>query len=362
MGKGAFDPTPGINFGISDLFKRGNQAVKNTKSTTNKNNYGGLQSGEVKGANTSTGNQNQPKQNSGASVPTESRAVVSGGGAGGSGGGPTAADLATAAFFGDKLGQIRGMLGGIGTQRDQGITSINDDYSRNESRLNEDHSKILRDIGINRDDASQNKLKEVNKIDNNVANVADSYRRLAAMANAGNSSFAREFIPTAAGRMGSKERAEVFEKNGRDMRGLDLAEGDANDQLKRKRDDLTIAKNDRTRSFLEGISSFEQQLKDQAADAAYKEQVARGGGADAVRAAIAPFSTGADQVMNALSALFSQYRNPQLSVAPIEVDIPQLSNYTADQLVAGMQAENPETSVQDLPYVQQLKKRIEQPV
>lgn len=282
----------------------------------------------------------------------------SGYGSTGGGGSASTSDPATAAFYGDRVNALRAILGAVPGQRDQGLANIEDSHKRSLTRTNEDQSRVLRDVGIKKEEAGQNKLREVNKIDSNVANTADSFRRIVAMGHAGNSSFARDFVPMATARMGSQQRGEAFDAYGRNARNLDLAEADANDQHKRNVEDLDIRKNDSTRDFLGGISDYEQQLNDQAAEAAFKQQEAMGGNADAVRAAIAPFSTNSQALIDRVRSIFEKYRNPQFNVNPINVAIPELEGYTADPLVAQQMAQNPGMGPQDLPYLPMLKKRL----
>lgn len=275
----------------------------------------------------------------------------------GGGGSSRETDPATAAFYGDRLEQLRGILGGIGQQRDQGVTSIEDDYRRNLSRNNEDQSRILSDIATKREDSRQGKLREVNNVDNNVRNTVESFKRLVGMNHAGNSMFAREFVPMAAARTGSAERSKVFDTYGRNERDLKTSEDGAVMQGRRNVEDLGIQRNQRLSDFLGSINDTENQLRDQAAEAAYNQQQALGGNADAVRSAIAPFATSMQDRIARMQDIFTRYRNPTMSISPIDVKVPELQQYASDPLVAQLMAENPDMSIQDLPYLPMLRKR-----
>jgi hypothetical protein len=225
-------------------------------------------------------------------------------------------------------------------------------------RSNQDESRTLRDIGIKRETNDQNKLREVGRVDRNVANTADSWRRITGMAHSGNSAFAKEFIPVAVARMGSQQRGEAFRTAGENARNLDLTQQDAGDQFKRSREDLGLQRLQRLREFLGGVQDQENGLNDQAAEAAFSQQQALGGNADAVKSAISPFSTSLADRIAKMQSISQNNQDPQFNVQPVNVSVPELSNYTADPLVAMLTGEDPNTPVQDLPYITQLRKRF----
>lgn len=283
-----------------------------------------------------------------------------GSGSGGSGGGGSSSDPVTAAYYDDLAGRLKGFLGGIDGQRQQGLDKISDQYNRDSSRLNEGYGQTKRDIGIKREEASTDKLKTVSKIDANVANTADSFRRLVGMGHAGNSSFAKDFVPTATARQGSEQRGEAFDTFGRNARKLDLTEKDADGQYENNKEDLLSQRKQAEYGLESGVITQRQEIIDRLNEALFNSQLARGGSAESVKAALAPYSAQATDSMNKLQALFAQYRNPVFNVKPVSVDIPDIEQYIADPLVAALTEQNPGVSQQDLPYLPGLKRRTEE--
>lgn len=272
------------------------------------------------------------------------------------GSGSSNIDPALAAQYGATLDQIKAVLGSLDTQRTQGVQSINNGADLSQKALNQSESAAESSIANQRQTAQQNKVKSLSGIDQNVANTVDSFRRLLAAGHAGNSSFGREFVPLATAREGSQQRQGVFDTDAQNESALDTtlknaqnSYGISNAQLQQKRNQDLL-------DFISGINSQRQNLQGQAATAATNQTIAQGGGADSVRAAAAPFQTSAQDTIDQLNALFSQYQTPNYDVAPVSASLPDLSKYTADPIVAALAASNPTVNQAYLPFLPTLKK------
>ncbi len=268
-------------------------------------------------------------------------------------------DPTSAAYYGTVADRLKSVLGTLPATEQQGRTKVEDNYRLGASNLNQGFSNTLRDIGIKRDQAVADKTKTLAGIDSNVSNTVDSFKRLLALGHAGNSAFAHDFVPTATARVGSQQRGQAFDTFGTNARALDISQGDAQQQHDNGIADLGRQKNDALYGLESGVEQNRQSLIDQLSMALYQQQLASGGGAAGVKTALAPFSDQVNSSLAKLQQLFEQYRNPTLSVAPVNVQTPNLATYTADPLVANLSGANPNTPQQDLPYLLNLRKRAQ---
>jgi hypothetical protein len=261
-------------------------------------------------------------------------------------------DPALAALYDEQLAALRGLLGSTDTALTQGRTSISDSYNRGMSRYNEDQSKVLRDIGIKREETAADKRERLGDLDDELLQRSKGVKRMFAKAGSGISGASQILAPQAIGNQFSDMRGDVFGAFGRNQRQLDTAETDTKDQYKRGVEDLGIQRNQGLSSLESGIGEQRISINDQMREAAYNRARALGGGANEARTAMAPYSSEVERLKAALSSLFEQYRNPALNVNPINVSIPQLEAYLNDpvtgQLASTGQAQGVDESL--MPY------------
>lgn len=265
-------------------------------------------------------------------------------------------DPVAASYYGGVVGSLNSLIGALGTQQDRGVANINNSANASLDAANKSESNALSKIATQRQSANTNKVASLNSIDDNVANTVDSFKRLLAQGHAGNSAFGKEFVPMATAKQGTTQRTNVFNTYGQDMAGLDSSEKDAKQQYDQNVQGINAKRNSDILDFISGLQSQGDSLRQQAAQAAFYQQEAQGGNGSSMAAAMAPFQSDTASRVAALNALFDKYANPTYSVTPVSVTVPDISNYTQDPLTAQLAAENPDTSLAYLPYLQQIKK------
>jgi hypothetical protein len=301
----------------------------------------------------------QPQQNQarpGETAPQTTNAQARGSGS------ASETDPATAAYYADMANRLRNFLGSVDSTRQQGLDRINDEYNTNVSKVNSGYNITKRDLGIKSEEATADKNKSLRGISDNIANSADSFRRLLALGHSGNSAFAHDFVPKALSREGTQQRGATLDTYGRNARKLDLAGKDADQQYQSSIDDLGRQKRESQFNFESGVEQNKQDLLDRLSEALYREQVARGGNDASVRTALAPYTDQANSSIARLQALFSQYRNPSYNVTPVNVSIPDLETYTADPLVASLASDSPGANPADGVYLPSLRRRFQEQI
>lgn len=251
--------------------------------------------------------------------------------------GPSAADQGTAAFYGNQIGRLNQLLGSLDTTREQGLGRIGDEFNLATGRANEDQSRVLRDIGVQREDTEKDKVKNLGEIDTSVRNTSEGLQRQFRLGGAGISGASQIFAPNAVSKMGSERRGTVLDRFGRNLRNLDTTEGDANQQHERTLSDLTRQRKSQETSFTGGVEEQRLSIIDRLADAAYNQQAALGGNADAVRSAIDPYTQQVNSIIARLGQIAEEGRQPVYNVAPINVETPELEGYTTDPLKQSLQ-------------------------
>lgn len=275
----------------------------------------------------------------------------------GAGGGGTANDE-DAAYWQDIVNQLAGQLGQTQTAAQQGQTSLLDTFNRSKGRLNEDYGKTQRDIGIRQNTLDTNRRTTVNEINRGAATSARSLLGLLAARGSGVSSASMFAIPTAISAYYGGQRGKALTNYGQQQQALDISKDDAEDQYTRGSEDLDIQRKEKERSLREGSLSTENDILGRLTDAATKLKLAQGGtytgGAEARR----PFMERINANNARISQLFNDFRTPSYGVAGINVETPDITNYTTDPLAlelsgGGMPVDTPGTY---LPFFQRNKK------
>lgn len=270
---------------------------------------------------------------------------------------PSSTDSAAASYYGNVVAQLKTLLGSLPTQQTQGVDSIQNSANNSINEANTGESQALSSIATQRAAANTNKEASLDSIDQNVGDTVASFQRLLAGGHAGDSAFAKDFVPLATAREGSTQAQGVYNSFGQDMGNLDTAQNSAQTQYGQNVSDIKSKENSDIESFLSGLADQQDQLNQQAAQAAYYQQEANGGNGASTAAAIAPFNTTTAARIAALNSLFTQYANPTYAVNPVTVSVPDISNYTQNPLTATLSASNPDTSLAYLPYLPQITKK-----
>ncbi len=266
-------------------------------------------------------------------------------------------DPVAAAYYGDQVNALKGVLGTLPTLQDQGVNNIRNNANKSLNDLNTQESQTESNIAESRNTANKNKATSLNNIDQNVADTVDSFKRLTGAAHAGDSAFAQEFVPLATARQGSTQRQGVFNTFGQDMGQLDTAENNAKTAYGSQKEDINNKLNSDLLTFLQNIGQQKDTINNEVKQAQYAQIEAQGGTPGQFSAAAAPYSTNPSDATAALQALFSQYANPTYAVNPVTVSLPNVSSYAVDPLVAQLSAANPDTQTALLPFLPQIKKQ-----
>lgn len=270
------------------------------------------QSGQVLGANTHNGSQTQAPNNP---------YVESGGGSSG-------ADLA---YLDTQESLLRNLLGKSQTYLDQGLTNLSDSYNRQVSDANQQRSRALEDFGVKNEDTTRAKQDALGRVDTNARTLSDSLRRILGMAGGSSSSAYELAAPNAVARQASQQRAGVLGDYGANERDLSLAQQRAEQDFGSLLANLSRSRNEQEQELRSGVLENNQDTLSKLATVAGQRAQAQGGGAASIRAAQSPFLSDINNSQTQLDSLFNRFRNPTFGVQPVQVDTPQLRDYTVDR-------------------------------
>lgn len=261
----------------------------------------------------------------------------------------------TLGFLNDQEGNLRGLLGMIGQQRDQGLTAIGDDFDRESSRANERQSQALQGYATQREDTNKSKLEGFNKVNTNARTGLQSLQRILGMAAGTGSSAFKIAAPGAVSRDATMRRNDVNETYGQNLRDIDTAENNTKISFKNLLDDLLRQRKGKESDLLRGINQQEQEVYGDLADVATQRAQANGGNYAAARAAAAPYQAEINNRKANLANIFNQYRTPY-TVQDVKVETPDLKDYTVDRAELNAQQASG-VSGDNSPYSQFLKRR-----
>lgn len=237
------------------------------------------------------------------------------------------ADLA---YLDDQEARLRRQQQSAGTALTNGLTQLTDSYNQERDSANKNQSRALQDVAVKREDTTRAKDTALNRVDTNARTLADSLRRRIGMASGSGSSAYQITAPGAVARQASEQRGGVQESYGTNFRNLDTAENrmkvDFEDLLR----DLDSQRRTRESDFRAGILDRQNQIDSALAEVARQRALARGGGYDQVRSAMAPLSAQIDARQGEIDSLFDRFRNPY-TVRNVDTSIPTLSDYTVDR-------------------------------
>lgn len=260
------------------------------------------------------------------------------------------ADLA---YLDDQEARLRRQQQSAGTALTNGLTQLTDSYNQERDSANKNQSRALQDVAVKREDATRSRDSALNRVDTNARTLADSLRRRIGMAGGSSSSAYQITAPGAVARQASEQRGGVQEDYGTDFRNLATAENrmkvDFEDLLK----DLDAQRRTRESDFRAGILDRQNQIDSSLAEVARQRALARGGGYDQVRSALAPLTAQIDARQGEIDSLFDRFRNPY-SVRAIDTSTPNLSDYTVDR------AQISADQVRDADPTNRLRRRLDE--
>jgi len=258
------------------------------------------------------------------------------------------------AFLDAQEGNLRSLLSRADTTFAQGITNLDNSYNKSRNEVTDTQNRTMRDYGVKREDTTRGKDSAIGKVNTNARTLADSVRRILGLASGSGSSAYQLAAPNAIGRQASQQRTGVLETYGRNFRDLDTAEGDAKVKFENLLKDLKADRDQRELDLRTSIADRKNNITSSLANIAGERARVSGGGYNDIRTAQQPFQTEINARNAEIDSLFSRF-NPTISYAPVEVQQPELSQYTVDR--AAINANKAMGTENYSPYSQYLKKR-----
>lgn len=263
------------------------------------------------------------------------------------------------AFLDAQEGNLRGLLSRADTTFAQGITNLDNSYNKSRNDVTDTQNRTMRDYGIKREDTTREKDSAIGKVNTNARTLSDSVRRIIGLASGSGSSAYQLAAPNAVGRQASQQRTGVLETFGRNFRDLDTAEGDAKVKFENLLRDIKADRDQRELDLRNSIADKKNSISGSLANIAGERARINGGGYNAIRTAQQPFQDEINARNAEIDGLFSRF-NPTISYAPVQVQQPELSQYTVDR--AAINANKTMGADSYSPYSQYLKKRNDESV
>lgn len=310
-----FDPTPGFN-----LAKGGNAmpyaAASGTRNILNPlSPFQGNSTPAKTTPATDTGG-----GGSGQAAPND---PYGGDGGPGAGGADTALKLAQ---MGDQENLLRSYLGNLGNTLNQGLGQINDDFTRQNSRGNEDKAAAFGKFDMQTEDNNRNKSNQMNQVNQNANTLSKQVRQTIGRASGTGSSAYQLTAPGAVANEVTDQRENVQDTFAGNFRNLKFARDDTEREFSRYFDDLNRGKADKERGLREGVEQENMDVQGKLADIARNRAAIQGGDVNAIRAAGAPYQADIAQRQNTINSLFEKYRSP-IQAQSARVASPTLADY-----------------------------------
>jgi len=268
-------------------------------------------------------------------------------------GAPTAAD--ERAYYDDQINALNQLLGITDTQKNTGLTRLNESFAQQQARLNEQKDKTMQGYDQQSLTNSQDKQRGVENVDQFANNSYNSLQRLLQGGNAGNSSVGRELMPYLVSKAAGTRRQGVFDTAGKNEQSIVSARGDAQDQYQYSAEDLGNQRKNQEQSFLEGILNKQNDLTSQRRALEIQKAQANGSGYEAARAAGQASQGSINDRMAQLNALFGQYA-PTFTTRAVNTKTPELGKFTVDP---GQIKADSNLPAESSYYLSQLKKKQE---
>ena len=269
----------------------------------------------------------------------------------------TQAQSDTLASLADQRSQLQGLLGRTEVGLSQGLTRNENDYNTEVGGANDAKALQYGNFADKRLSNNEDKQSAFGKINRNANAGYRSLAQIIGRASGTGSSAFRDLLPNVIGQDTSSKRRAANENFGRNLQGIDKAQGQYDISFESVLADLLKQKKDNEATLRTGVEGQRQGINSQLAQNAAQDAQARGGGFAAVRAASQPFQDSINSSRDTVQSFFDQFRTPfaqKQAVAPT----PELSQYTTDRSVVNQQAQGGGDASN--PYAQLLRKRLQQ--
>lgn len=233
------------------------------------------------------------------------------------------------AYLNDQESRLKRQLESASRMKDNGLTSLRDSYSSEQSGANRQRSRALEDFSLKREDTTRGKDKALTKVDTNARTLAESLRRRIGLASGSGSSAYQITAPGAVARDASQDRTGVVENYGVNFRNLAQSEDRAKSDFEEYLQNLRKKFKQRKSDFLAGIYEQQNDISGSLSEVARQRALLQGGGYDQVKSAMSPYVSQIDSRQNKIDGLFEKYRTPY-NVEKVKVNTPQLRDYLVD--------------------------------
>lgn len=276
------------------------------------------------------------------------------------GGGTSAAAQGTAddiAYLNDQASQLRALLGRTDTGLSQGLAKNEDQYNSQVGGANADKERQYANYADQRVGQNQNKLSTYDTINKNAGNGYRSLAQIIGRASGTGSSAFQDLLPDVVGKDTSSKRQAATDTFGRNLQGIDKAQGQYDISFGDVLSDLVRQKKANEDSLRTGIEGERQGINNQLSQNAGQVAQAQGGGYAAVKAAQAPYQAAIDNSRNNVESFFNTFRSqytPKQAVAAT----PELSAYNTDRSNVNANGDSQPGDPTN-PYSQLLRKRLQ---
>ena len=264
-------------------------------------------------------------------------------------------DAQDLAYLDDQEGLLRGMLGSASKTLNNGLTQINDDFSRESGRTAAKESEAKAGYVTKREDTTRDKQGAIGRVNSGARTLSDSVRRMLGMASGTNSTAFNEAAPNLIARDATMKRTGVIDTFGKNFRDIDTAETSTLNAFKEYKEDLENQRKQKESGLREGVLQQEQGIHQSLGQIARDREAIKGGSYSAMRRASAPAQAEVASRQSALDGLFERFRTPY-QTKDVAVAAPSLADYTVDR--TALQAGGGAQTGVESPYQQFLKKKF----
>lgn len=270
------------------------------------------------------------------------------GGSGGARGGSVASyNPADIAYLDDQRGRLEGQHRSADTALNNGLTQLQDSYSKEVEGANSRRAQATQDLNTKRKDTTRAKDSALNRVNENARTLAEGLRRRIGLASGSGSSAFQITAPGAVSRDATEDRTGVLENFGVNFRDLATTEQRQKTQFEELLSDLEAQRKTRESDFRSGILEKKNQIDTALSEVARQKALALGGGYNQARAAMSPYAGAIDSRQAEIDNLFNKFRTPFAQKA-VDTTAPTLRDYMVDR--ANIKAGQPGPQDPTAPY------------
>lgn len=251
----------------------------------------------------------------------------------------------------DQYSLLRGRLEGqhrsADTALNNGLTQLQDSYSKEVEGANSRRAQATQDLNTKREDTTRAKDSALNRVNENARTLAEGLRRRIGLASGSGSSAFQITAPGAVSRDATEDRTGVLENFGVNFRDLATTEQRQKTQFEELLSDLEAQRKTRESDFRAGILEKKNQIDKALSEVARQKALALGGGYNQVRAAMSPYASAIDSRQAEIDNLFNKFRTPFEQKA-VDTTAPTLRDYMVDR--ANIKAGQPGPQDPTAPY------------